>query len=302
MSEPGTALVVNPTKVDDVDALVRQVAERCAAHGLPTPILLRTTEDDAGQGMARDAISRGATLVLAAGGDGTVQAACCGLHGSGVPLGIVPLGTGNLLARNLGLPLAVNEALEVALTGRDRVIDLARATVGAAEQTTFVVMAGLGFDAEMMADAPEGLKSAVGWPAYVVSGLKHLRDRPAQFELVLDGVAAVSRPARGIVIGNVGQLQGGVALLPDAVPDDGVLDVVLLAPKRLVDWGRLFHRLVARSDRQDHTMTRFTARRIEVRAAVPTQAQLDGEPVGAVTSLIVEVSPGALVVRVPRKT
>ena len=201
-----------------------------------------------------------------------------------MPLGVVPLGTGNLLARNLGLPLTMQEALEVALTGRDRVIDLARATVGAAEQTTFVVMAGLGFDAEMMADAPAGLKAAVGWPAYVVSGLKHLRDRPAQFELVLDGAAAVSRPARGIVIGNVGQLQGGVALLPDAVPDDGVLDVVLLAPRRLVDWGRVLHRLIARSDREDHTLTRFTARRIEVRAAVPTQAQLDGEPVGEVTS------------------
>lgn len=301
MSEPCIALVVNPTKVDDVDALARQVAERCAAHGLPSPILLRTTENDAGEGMAREAISRGATLVLAAGGDGTVQAACCGLHGSGVPLGVVPLGTGNLLARNLGRPLTMEEALEVALTGRDRVIDLARATVGAAEQTTFVVMAGLGFDAEMMADAPAGLKAAVGWPAYVVSGLKHLRDRPAQFELVLDGAAAVSRSARGIVIGNVGQLQGGVALLPDAVPDDGVLDVVLLAPRRLVDWGRVLHGLIARSDREDHTLTRFTARRIEVRAAVPTQAQLDGEQVGAVTSLAVEISPGALVVRVPQE-
>ena len=294
-----TALVVNPTKVDDVDALLQKVTERCAAHGQPSPYLLETTPDDAGEGMAREAVRRGATLVLAAGGDGTVQAACCGLHGTGVPLGILPLGTGNLLARNLDLPLDLDKALDVALTGQDRVLDLARATVGDADPTCFAVMAGLGFDAEMMADAPEKLKSAVGWPAYVISGLRHLFDRPGKLELILDGAPAVCRSARGVVIGNVGELQAGVALLPDAVPDDGVLDVVLLAPRQLLDWGRLLARLVARSGREDHTLTRWTARKVEVRAVVPTHAQLDGEPVGEVTSLVVEVSPASLVVRVP---
>ena len=161
--EPRTALIVNPTKVDDVEALHRQVAQRCAAHGAPAPDLLETTPDDAGEGMAREAVRQGATLVLAAGGDGTVQATCCGLHSTGVALGLLPLGTGNLLARNLGLPLDLDDALEVALTGRDRVLDLAHVTVGDAPQTCFAVMAGLGFDAAMMADAPEGLKAAVGW-------------------------------------------------------------------------------------------------------------------------------------------
>ena len=297
--EPRTALIVNPTKVDDVEALHQQVAQRCAAHGVPAPDLLETTPDDAGEGMAREAVRQGATLVLAAGGDGTVQATCCGLHGTGVVLGLLPLGTGNLLARNLGLPLDLGDALEVALTGRDRVLDLAHVKVGDAPRTCFAVMAGLGFDAAMMADAPEGLKSAVGWPAYVVSGLRHLRDRPSQVELVLDGAPPVRRAARGVVIGNVGELQGGVSLLPDAVPDDGVLDVVLLAPRRLLDWARLIGRLVAKSAREDRTLIRFTARRIELRTAAPTQAQLDGEPVGEVTSLVVEVSPRAVVVRVP---
>ena len=294
------ALVVNPTKVEDVDALLHQVAEACQARGLPRPDLLPTTEQDAGEGMARDAVARGATLVLAAGGDGTVQAVSCGLEGSGVPLGLLPLGTGNLLARNLGLPLTLEEALEVALTGRDRVLDLGRATVGDADPRCFAVMAGLGFDAEMMVDAPEGLKSAVGWPAYVVSGLRHLRDSPDEIELVLDGAAAERRPARGVVVGNVGELQGGVALLPDAEPDDGLLDVVVLAPRRLVDWGRVLHRLVARSSRQDTTLQRHTARRLEIRTDVPVQAQLDGEPVGAVTRMVIEIVPGSLVVRVPR--
>ena len=294
------ALVVNPTKVGDVEALLQQVAERCTAHGQPPPYLLETTPEDAGEGMAREALRQGATLVLAAGGDGTVQAACCGLQGSGVPLGILPLGTGNLLARNLDLPLDLDKALDVALTGKDRVIDLAHATVGDAEPTCFAVMAGLGFDAEMMVDAPERLKAAVGWPAYVISGLRHLRDRPGQVEILLDGRAPINRTARGVVIGNVGELQAGVALLPDAVPDDGMLDIVILAPRRLLDWGRLLGRLLTRSSREDRTLTRWTARRVEVRTVAPTHAQLDGEPVGQVTSLVIEVSPAALNVRVSR--
>ena len=293
-----TSLVVNPTKCDDVDGLHAKVSARCLAHGLEAPTLRPTTQDDAGAGMAGEAVAAGDGLVLAAGGDGTVQAACCGLQGTGVALGILPLGTGNLLARNLDLPLDLDEALEVALTGRDRRLDLGAATVGDAEPSTFAVMAGLGFDAQMMADAPEGLKAAVGWPAYVVSGVKHLRDRPAEIELVLDGAAPIRRRARGVVVGNVGDLQGGVSLLPGAEPDDGVLDVVLLSPERLWDWLRVLTRLASGSGREDDSLRRWTAERIEVRSAKPVEAQLDGEPVGAVTSLVVEVTPGALVVRV----
>lgn len=295
-----TALVVNPTKVDDLDALVRQVSEACARHGLPGPTVYETTPQEAGQGQARQAVADGAELVLTAGGDGTVQAVCCGLNGTGVPLGILPWGTGNLLARNLEIPLDAAKALEVALGGRDRVLDLGQAHVGDTEATCFAVMAGLGFDAQMMVDAPEKLKATVGWPAYLVSGLKHLRDDPVLAEVVLDGGAPVRRKVRGVVIGNVGNLQGGVSLLPGAVPDDGVLDVVLLAPSRLLDWGRLVGRLLSRSKREDLTVTRYTARTVEVRMSVATQAQLDGEPLGAVRTMAVEVLPGALVVRVSR--
>jgi YegS/Rv2252/BmrU family lipid kinase len=295
-----TALVVNPTKVDDLDALLRQVSEACARHGLPGPTVYETTPQDAGQGQAGQAVADGAELVLTAGGDGTVQAVCCGLNGTGVPLGILPWGTGNLLARNLQIPLDATDALEVALSGRDRLLDLGQARVGDAAATCFAVMAGLGFDAQMMVDAPEKLKATVGWPAYLVSGLKHLRDEPVLAEVVLDGGAPVRRKVRGVVIGNVGDLQGGVSLLPGAVPDDGVLDVVLLAPSRLLDWGRLVGRLLSRSSREDLTVTRYTARTVAVRMNVATQAQLDGEPLGAVHTMAIEVLPGALVVRVPR--
>lgn len=289
-------LVVNPTKTSERSDLLR-VVERLADE----PVELReTTPEDAGEGLARAAVADGARLVLAAGGDGTVQAVACGLAGSGVPLGVVPLGTGNLLARNLGLPLDRGDAVAVALGGRDRLIDLGSVQFDEQPPTHFAVMAGLGFDAEMMSDAPAGLKSAVGWPAYVVSGLQHLRDRPHAVELLLDGSATVRLSVRGVVVGNVGQLQAGVALLPDAVPDDGVLDVVALAPRHLADWGRVILRLVTRSTRYDPALRRWTARSIELRSAVPVRAQLDGEPSGAVRRVRIVVRPAALVVRVMR--
>ena len=293
---PRVVLILNPTKTEDKDAFVQQVTEACTTKGLGAPEVCPTTEDDPGEGMARRAVEQGATLVLAAGGDGTIRAVCAGLGGSGVPLGVLPLGTGNLLARNLDLPLDLGEALQVALAGRDRVLDLARATAGQQPATSFVVMAGLGFDAQMMADAPEGLKKAVGWPAYLLSGLHHLRDPAGELELVIDDGPPITRPARGVVIGNVGELQGGLALLPDAVPDDGILDVVLLAPRNLVHWARLVARLLAR--RPDRSVSRWTARHVEVRTAAPTEVQLDGEPLGQVRSLVVDVDPGVLVVRV----
>lgn len=289
-------LVANPTKTPDTDRLLLAVRKRTTLE----VVLRETTPDDAGEQLARTAVEQGATLVLAAGGDGTVQAVAGGLAGTGVPLGVVPLGTGNLLARNLGIPLERGEAIDVALTGRDRLLDLGSAQLDDGAATRFAVMAGLGFDAEMMVDAPEGLKSTVGWPAYLVSGVRHLRDKPHRLRLVLDGGDPVELSVRGLVIGNVGQLQGGVGLLPDAVPDDGVLDVVALRPRHLRDWVRVLVRLARGSSRQDDVLQRWTARSIEVTTSVPVQAQLDGEPAGAVRRMRVQVEPATLQVRVER--
>jgi len=110
-------LIVNPTKTDDLDRLRSKVTKQCVARGLPEPVLLETTESDTGAGQSHEAVRRGARVVLVAGGDGTVQAVCAGLAGTGVVLGLLPLGTGNLLARNLDVPLEFDQALTVALDG-----------------------------------------------------------------------------------------------------------------------------------------------------------------------------------------
>lgn len=292
-------IVVNPTKVADVDSLRTTVAKSCAEAGWDEPVIIETTKDDPGAGMARDAIKSGADLILSAGGDGTVMAIAAALSGTGVPLGILPLGTGNLLARNLGLPLKVDQAIEVALKGRDRTIDLGSMTKdGAEDATVFAVMAGVGFDAAMMDDAPEGVKDKLGWPAYIISGAKHLRDRSITMGLRIDDEPPLTRHVSSVIVGNVGTLQGGLQLLPDAIPDDGQLDVVVLQPTRPIDWLRVIGRLITRAKKEDRELERFRGKRVEIRLRHPQPSQLDGDTQGAVSKLVIEVVPAALVVRV----
>ncbi|MDQ1540269.1 MAG: hypothetical protein QOH29_995, partial [Actinomycetota bacterium] len=181
--------------------------------GWEPPLWLETTEEDPGRGQAEDAIKQGVDVVLVCGGDGTITACAAALANSRVPLAIVPAGTGNLLARNLELPLDRDAALEIALTGSDRTLD-----VGTIDGEPFVVMAGMGLDAVMLSDASEALKARVGWAAYVLSAARHLRDRPVEVELTGDDAAPIHRRIHGLVVGNVGRLQGGVPLLPDAEP------------------------------------------------------------------------------------
>jgi len=176
------AVVIHPAKHDDIDGFRATVNKAMADRGWAEPLWLETRPDDTGERLAREAVRSGADLVLASGGDGTITACVSGVAGSAVPLGVLPCGTGNLLARNLGLPLALDEALAVALTGSDRRLD-----IGIANGRPFVVMAGIGFDAEMLDGADERLKSRVGWAAYVLSALRHLRERPVKMVLRADG-------------------------------------------------------------------------------------------------------------------
>jgi diacylglycerol kinase family enzyme len=225
------AVVVNPVKLDDPDKFRDAVSFAMTEHGWSEPMWFETTPEDPGEGQARMAAHDGADVVLACGGDGTVTASATGLAGTGVPLAVIPLGTGNLLARNLGLPIDLDEALTVALTGRDRPLD-----TGLANGSLFLTMAGLGLDAKMLEGTSEPVKKRFGWLAYVLAAVRHLRDRPMRVRLHDGSGPPVRRRASGIIVGNVGALQGGLALLPDAQPDDGQLDVVVLTARGLTGW------------------------------------------------------------------
>lgn len=293
-------VVLNPIKVEDVGQFRAITSALAREGGWNEPVWHYTTIEDPGTGMAAKASVDGADLVIVCGGDGTVREVCAELAGTGIPVGIIPAGTGNLLARNLSIPLYIRSAIDVALNGQDRAIDLVEVSGDGIEDTHFMVMAGMGFDAAIMEGVNEDVKKKIGWLAYVWSALKSLMFPAVKIDVSVDDEPFSRHRARTIVVGNVGYLQAGMPLLPDAAIDDGTLDVVILHPKRFLSWLPIVWRVLAKRSRTDETLDRMTGRKVVIRAAVDTPRQLDGDSIGPGRDLAMECVHGRLLVRVPR--
>lgn len=293
------SVVFNPIKVGDIDEFKDRVRTAAARQGWSEPQWWETTVEDPGAGQAQEALEAGTDLIIAAGGDGTVRVVCHELARTGIAVGILPHGTGNLLARNLGIPLNIKDALDTVFSGQDRAIDLATYSCDVADDTVFLVMAGLGMDAAIMTGVDDTLKAKVGWIAYFVSGVKALRFAPVKVSISVDDGEFVKYRARTVVVGNVGFLQGGIPLLPDAQIDDGVLDVVVIAPKRFLGWLLIVARVIGRQRRTNSKLDRMTGKKVVIRAEKPVPMQLDGDPIGEGTEITAQIQPGVLLVRVP---
>ena len=286
----GVAAILNPVKIEDMAALKAAIAERC---GEEQPAWYETTEADTGAGQTAAAIEAGALLVLVCGGDGTIAACAGALAGTGVAMAVVPVGTGNLLARNLDIPLDLSEALDVAFGPAERVIDVLEAA-----QQRFVVMAGLGFDAALIRDTDDELKERLGWFAYVGGLARALRRSPhARFTIALDDGQPMTTQAIGVLVGNVGQLEAGITLMPEASPDDGQLDVLVLAPRRARDWPVLAWRILRRRPDSGRQAEIRRGKRVRIASAVAVPVEFDGDFRGEATELRVEVLAAALTVR-----
>lgn len=309
MTNAKIGVIWNPSKPGG-DKLKAAVDEVFGGGDTDSPVQWwETTVDDPGRGMAADAVAAGCEIVIAAGGDGTVRAVAEGLAGSGVALGIVPQGTGNLLARNLDVPLGdIPAALQRVRDAEPRAIDMGWVDHDG-EEHAFVVMVGFGIDAQMLVETDEDLKNRAGWIAYVEAmGRALAGTQMTDITLTLDDGEPQGLRGHTMLIGNCGMLQGGIRLLPDAVIDDGQLDMLLVSadgPLQWLDtvrsfiWENGIRRAFGAVDQAVSTesTTHVAAERITVTLASPQVFEIDGEEVGEVTTFSVRVQAGALTVR-----
>lgn len=291
------AVIYNPIKVSDA---FRATIEGALTDGrYAAPLWLETSVDDPGHGMVRRAVAERVDLVIGAGGDGTIRLIADGLANTDIPLGIVPAGTGNLLARNLQLPLDEATAIRVALGDHSRSIDLIKLTVDDQDPVHFAVMAGVGVDAVIMNETDPDLKKKIGVGAYVVATGKALGRLPIKVTIRVDGSRIVRRNAMLCLIGNVGDLQAGITLIADAQPDDGLLDLYVASPQRFTHWVKMVLRMITRRPQKDDQVDQFQAKRVAIQVQEPDDYQLDGDVMGKARMLTAEVAPGALIVCVP---
>ncbi|MFJ2056143.1 diacylglycerol kinase family protein [Streptomyces sp. NPDC087908] len=327
----GRVVVVRHPHACD-DALADRVRAVLEAHGHRRQQWIDTTAERPSGDLAEVCAAHVADgpaperidLVVVCGGDGTVRACADVVAGTGIALAVVPCGTGNLLARNLGLPLDPATALDEALDGDCFGIDVGRVHGDGLEPARFTVMAGAGFDAAMVRDASPALKARLGWLAYLLAAARHLGDPRTRVSLQVDGGPRRRHRARMVVVGNVGTLQGGLELLPGARADSGRVDVVLFDPSGAVGWLAATGHLVSRALRPNSAASRqltgptadpavsgrrsvaggaltyYSGRHIDIRFATAQPREVDGDAVADGHRLVVETEPGALRVRLPR--
>ncbi|ROO61371.1 YegS/Rv2252/BmrU family lipid kinase [Micromonospora sp. Llam0] len=243
---------------------------------------------------ARRAVERGAELVFVWGGDGMVQRCLDALAGRDATVAIVPAGTANLLANNLGVPEDLGEAVRIGFEGERRRLDLGRIN-----GEHFAVMAGAGFDGRLIRDADRDLKDRAGKLAYVWTGLRHVGGVTPRTRIKVDGTTWFDEPASCVLVGNVGRITGGIHAFDDARPDDGWLEVGVTTAQGAAEWARTLGRMaVGRSERSPFVrMTR--ARRVDIRLAEPMTYELDGGARGQAKKMRVRVVPAAITVCVP---
>jgi len=250
--------------------------------------LVKTTAEDPGPGQTHAAVASGASTVVACGGDGTIRACLKPLLHSNTALDIVPLGTGNLLAANLDIPSGLSAAGDAGHRPQTTI------DVGMVNGEAFAVMAGSGFDAYMIRDADESAKSRLGRLAYVMSAAKHLADALTPTSVYVDDELWFRGRTSMVLVGNYGVVTGGLVVFPDAKPNDGLLDVAVLAAEAGREWGSVLWRLVRKQTQKPELVSRAQGRTIRVETTRKRPYELDGEARAGVRRLEFSIEEQAL--------
>ena len=265
-----------------------------AAAGVDDPIWHEVPKSRKAPKQVRRALDEGATRFVIWGGDGMVQRCIDALAGSDATMAIIPAGTANLLAGNLGIPHDLERAVEIGLGG-----DLRELDVATMNGERFAVMAGAGFDAEMIRGADGGLEDRLGRVAYIYTGARALRAKPFRAKIVVDGATWYSGKASCVLFGNVGSLFGGVRVFADAEPDDGMIDLGVVTADSMVQWARTAARTAVSSAASSPFVRVTKAGNATVTLDRKVRYELDGGDREKVKRFDVAVEPRAIRVRVP---
>jgi YegS/Rv2252/BmrU family lipid kinase len=275
-----------------LEELRRVLAER----GFPDPLWYEVAKSRQAPERARQAVAEGADLLFVWGGDGTIQRCVDAVAGESVDLAILPAGTANLLANNLHVPIDLNGAVDVGLSGDRRRLD-----VGVLNGERFAVMAGVGFDAIMMRDADGELKGHFGRVAYVWTGVRATHMTSRKIRIKIDGKPWFNGQATCVLLGQMGTLAAGIVAFPDAQPDDGLLEVGVVTADSMLQWTRVLSRLVVKDAKHSPLTQIGRGGKVEIKIDRPTTYELDGGARNARKKFRASVEPGAITVCVPKE-
>jgi len=293
-------VVLNPAAgQEDTDRVLRLLAGAFAVRRAGFDLVETRGPHDA-ERFAREAVAAGYRAVVAVGGDGTVGEVITGLAGTGVPLGIVPKGTGNQVAFNLGIPRGVEAAVDVVVNGVPTPVDLGQVVGG----RYFAVGAGAGWDAQVVATATRELKDRWGFGAYLYAALKVGTVPPSATYRITADDEVLEVQAAMVVVANMGVVVSNPPVLnvrfaPNGSHFDGKLDVCVFAPRTLPQAAALAWRMYRQRYAGDDRMLYLQASDVIVESDPPVFTETDGD-VLAETPLHVRSVPGGVTVLVPR--
>jgi diacylglycerol kinase (ATP) len=266
-----------------------------AAAGHADPLWYEVRKSRKAGKAVRKALDHGAKLLIVWGGDGMVQHCIDAIRGARAALAIVPAGTANLLATQLGIPRDIAGAVDIALRGARRKLDL-----GSINGERFAVMAGTGFDARIMREVDGAKKKRLGRLAYLRAGARAMRARRVRTRIRVDGSKWFDGPASAVLVGNVGTVTAGIALFAGASPADGILDVGVVTARSAWQWVRVFSRALGGHAERSPFVDVTRARKIVVRLGSKRPYELDGGVRPPARRLVIRVKRAALMVCVPR--
>jgi len=265
-------------------------------RGIADPLWIEVPKSRYAPKQVKRALAKGTELIFVWGGDGTVQRCIDAAAGSAAALAILPAGTANLLATNLGIPRDIEQAVDIGLLGERRKLD-----VGRFNGEKFAVMAGAGFDASMIQQADGSLKERLGRVAYVWTGSQQLRAKPFKAKIEVDGAPWYTGAASCILVGNVGRLFGGVEVFADARPDDGRLELGVVNADGVTDWVRTLARAAVGQAERSPLVQATSAKRIKVKLNRKVLYEIDGGDREKVKSFGIKVEPAAITICLPRE-